>query len=257
MVVAIKLSHDLKWLETQMRAVAGPKMIEGAHLALFRTVAGARRDIMEVIPRAFDEPTRFTTNSVRFTPPSRGSLDASVYISDDAAKGLSPRKYLGPGIGGGPRNRKRSEKALDRMGMIGGNWIIPGRGTPLDRHGNVQSGFMMRVLSRLAASGEVGYRANAGAKTRQQLQRAKRAIRSTGTDFFIGKSRKFGTPLAVYQLVGRGRVVPVLALVRKAPQYRVRFDFPALVEESVDKRWPKEIDRAMVDAMAWLTKGKP
>ena len=105
-------------------------------------------------------------------------------------------------------------------------------------------------MSKLSAFGEQGYRANVSAATRKRLARQKLAVKATRTDVFIGHSKRGGEPLGVYQLVGRGKVVPVLAFVNRAPVYKPRFDFHGIVEKSVAAHWPGEMMKAMQSLLA-------
>lgn len=253
----IELHHDWKWLETKLKALTGGMMAEAMSGAMTRTAATARRDVMAELPKVFHEPTRFTVNSIRYKPSMREQHEARVLVSDDAAKGMSPRKYLGPEIAGGPRSRKRSERALTSRGLIdAGQFIVPGKAAPLDRHGNIPAGVMTQVLSKLKAFGEQGYRANISDARQRRLEKAKRAVRSTRTDIFVGHAKRGGEPIAVYQLAGRGHVRPLLGLVGKAPNYKVRFDFFGMVEKSAALNWTKEVGKAVEAAFKKAAAGR-
>src|SRR5258708_2947816 len=137
-MIQLSMHNNFHLLEVTMMALSRDLTTKAARVAMTRTAAQARRDVMEQLPTIFDRPTPFTVKSVRFQMGSRDSPDAKVYISDDAAKGLSPRKYLGPEIEGGTRNVKRSERALIARGaMLASQRIVPARGVALDQYGNV------------------------------------------------------------------------------------------------------------------------
>lgn len=250
-MIQMSMTNNFQLLERTMMALSRDLTGKAAVVALTRTATQARRDVMAELPRVFDRPTSFTINSIRYQMASRDQPEATVYISDDAAKGLSPRKYLGPEIEGGPRGRKRSERALTSIGaMQAGQWLVPGSGMTLDKYGNVPGPAMVRILSKLSAFGEQGYRANVSEATRRRLARAKLAVKSTRTDVFVGHTKRGGEPLAIYQLVSPGHVRPILAFANKAPNYQSRFDFHGLVARSAAGHWPGLMAQAMRELIA-------
>jgi len=89
-----RMERALLQLSGELRAKVTPT-------ALTRTSVAVRKDVMAEMPKVFDSPTPFTVHSVRYAAATLESRAAKVYISDDAAKGLSPRSYLGPEIEGG------------------------------------------------------------------------------------------------------------------------------------------------------------
>lgn len=250
----VKIDFDTARLEKEL-AACGRLIPTAAATALTRTAAGSRRDVMEQMKSIFDRPTRFTVNSIRYKPASADSLTASVEISDDAAKGLSPRKYLGPEITGGPRRLKRSEKLLITRGIMRpGQHIVPARGIALDASGNVSGPLMTKILSRLSAFGEVGFSANVSDRTRKRIKGQKLATKRTGTDYFVAHSHIDGEPLGIYQLVGHGHVEPVLYFARANPNYKPRFPFDAMVQGYATKTLGAELTRALSEHLARHTK---
>ena len=261
-MIKLSIKNDFKALETRMAALARDLPQHGARVALTRTVTTARRDAMEEIRRVFDRPTPFTVNSVRYDMSTKDNPEARVYISDDAAKGLSPRKYLLPEIEGGGRNMKRSERALVNAGLMGsGQRMMPGRDLELNQYGNIPGGKMVSILSKLSAFGQVGYRANVSDRTKKRLKRLKLASRRGandasgarvygGTDVFVAHAKRGGEALGVWQVIGPGEVRPILAFVDQTPQYRSRFNFHGTVAKSAAAHWPKEMARAMKEMLS-------
>lgn len=246
----VTLEHDLGRLEKSLLALASELNSKAVAVALTRTATAARREVMQQLPDVFDRPTPFTRNAVRYEMARADSLAARVFISDDAAKGLSPRKYLGPEIAGGVRDRKRAESAMQRANLIGvDQWVMPGSGMPLDRFGNVRGSTMVRILSRLSAFGETGYTANASKTTKRRLDRRKLAAKQTRTNFFIARGKWSDRPLGVWQVVGKGVVKPVLAFVGRAPHYRPRFDFDGIVRTVAAKQLPVDLHQQIEGLM--------
>lgn len=256
-MIKLSMKNDFKFLETTMMALSRDLPEHAARVALTRTVATARREAMDEIKRVFDRPTPFTVNSVRYEMATKDNPQARVYISDDAAKGLSPRKYLLPEIEGGDRRMKRSERALVAAGMMGvGQRMMPGRNLELNDYGNISSGQIVSILSKLSAFGQMGYRANVSERTKKRLKRLKQAARREandaqgnrvygGTDVFVAHDKRSGEAIGVWQLIGPGQVRPILAFVDRQPDYKKRFDFHGTVAKSAGAHWPGEMMRAM------------
>jgi hypothetical protein len=245
-MIELSITTDFKGLEAKLKSIAEDMPQRAARVALTRTVAAARRDVMAEIRKVFDEPTPFTVNSIRYEMATHEQPEAKVFVSDDAAKGLSPRKYLLAEIEGGSRGLKRGEKALIAAGLMGaGQRMMPGKDMVLNQYGNIPGPRMVQLLSRLSAFGQQGYRANVSEATKRRMKRAKLAVASTRTDVFIGHAKNGGGALGVYQLLGRGHVGPVLAFANKAPVYKARFDFHGVVARSAAVTWPAEMAKAM------------
>ena len=237
-----------------LKAVGGQKRREVMTGALSKVAGLARQRVMERMggghghAAIFDRPTPFTVHSIRYHPASGEALQAEVYISDDAAKGISPRKYLRPEIEGGARNMKRSERVLIAAGdMLSNQSMVPSRQFPLDRYGNVPGPKMVQILSRVKAFGEVGYAANANKRTTKRLQKLGVTIhKKTGTDYFVARGHS-GQPLGIWQVTSPGQVRPVLIFTDKRPAYRARFPFVDLVMDVFNRYWSAEVVRALIE----------
>ncbi len=164
-------------------------------IGLTRTAVQVKAAIRAELPKVFDRPTPWTLNSL-FVAPAKFAQEvpeARVWIKDDTGgKGIAPTQYLLPEIEGGPRNWKRSERALQRAGFLGADeQIVPAAGATLDAWGNVQRGLIVQLLSYFAAFGEQGYRANA--TDRSRARRAKRGrteegfVTIRGVEYFISR----------------------------------------------------------------------
>lgn len=260
-MIELSMKSNFTVLETTMMALARDLPGKAARVALTRTVTTARREVMAEMSKVFDMPTRFTVNSVRYEMATHEQPEAKIFISDDAVKGLSPRKYLMAEIEGGPRGMKRSERALISAGLMGAAQRMMPAGITLDQFGNIPGPTMVQVLSKLSAFGQMGYRANVSEKTKKRLMRAKKATKRlannpagspvyTGTDMFVAHAKHGSEALGVYQLVSPGNVKRVLAFVDKQPTYRKRFDFHGIVAKSASGHWPGEMMRAMDELLA-------
>lgn len=220
-----------------------------AAVALTRTAQAARADLTRAIPHIFESVVPLTARSVRFKPANMAdgfeSMFASVYIQNEAPKGTPPSKYLRAEILGGERRDKRSERALIAAGIMtpGQQWVPGGA-----QH-HLSGPAIVRVLSRVKAFGEQGYRANASEATKRKLRKSGVLThRATGTNYFIAHDKATHEPLAIYEIVSSGHVRPVLWFINRHAHYHVRFPFFELVEASARKNWPREIAAALAHA---------
>ncbi len=259
-MLTLSIAFDAKGFERALLKAVGDEARKIAVAkALTRVAAGARSDVMGRIEAIFDHPTPFTKAAVRYRPATPENLEATVYISEDATRGLSPRKYLRAEIEGGRRNDKRSEVSLKGRELLGtGQQTTPGEGVHLDSYGNIPGSAIVQILSRVGGFGEQGYRANATAATRKRLIKQGVAVTSRGFEFFV-KRGKNGQPVGIWQVTSagtkatpgvrgssvRGSVKPILAFVNRRPNYRPRFAFSQLVLDYAAKHRADEILRAL------------
>jgi len=250
-MLELKVTTDFSALERSLLRMSKELGSKAAATAVARTAARARLDVREALPRVFNQPTPFTMSAVRYRADASAG-EATVFISPDGAKGTPPERFLAAEIAGGVRGVKRSERALMMAGMMDPDqrWV-PGQGARLDPYGNVAGATLVQILSRVSAFGQHGYAANISKQKKSRYAKLKMAVRSTGTDYFIGKN-KDGRPGAVYRLAGPGDVRPVLFFVDREPHYRKRFAFVEMVHKSVTDIWPKEMRRAFYETMEIL-----
>lgn len=250
-MLEVSVRTDFSALERALLDMSKELGTKAATTAVGRTAARARLDMRARLPDVFNHPTPFTVNAVRFAVDPEARC-ATLYVSEDAAKGTSPAKYLAAEIQGGHRRDKRSERAMIMRGLMEPDQqMVPGAGAPLDAYGNIRRGAMAQIMSRISAFGEQGYSANVTGKTRGKLAKAKRAVRSTGTDYFVARDRA-GRPRGVFRLLGRHQITPVLIFTDRRPDYRKRFDFVGLAHKSFGDTWPKEMRRAFYETMEAL-----
>lgn len=257
--VTIDLEAVMTSMEKALVAAVGKEAREKALAKALTTVAvRARGLVMSQMPRIFNDPVNFTIRSVRFSQATPDNLSASVFISDDATRGLSPRKYLRAEIEGGPRRDKRSEISLKGRALLGGDqqWE-PGSGAQLDRFGNVPGPMMVQILSRLGAFGEQGYRANATERTRKRLIKQGVAVTARGFEYFV-KRGAGGKPVGVYKITTpavkatpgergssrRAGIVPILVFGKRAT-YRPRFPLQQIVGDFAKRRFAEELIKAL------------
>jgi hypothetical protein len=258
-MIEVSLKTNFKTaLEKALLFSAGPKIVrEAAAVALSRTAASVAFALRKEMPDIFDRPAPLTAKAILYRKADAAGLRASVFIRDDASKGTPPSKYLAAEILGGARRDKRSERALKGAGIMqGGQSLVPGRGVPLDKYGNIPGALMVLILSRLGAFHEMGFNANASAATKRKLAKGLAAIHSSGTDFFVAHSKRGGEPLGIWRIVSSGKVQPFLLFANKRPEYAERFPFDAEVAHFAAVAWPREMRRALHEQIERYAGGK-
>lgn len=223
-----------KKLETLDKRVLAKTVVRTLNDLAFK----GRVRVQETLPRVFDRPTPFTVRGVRYDQASLQRPTSSVFFSDDAAKGTPPTDYLQHHAKGGARRRKRSERAMERIGILGSNEVwAPARAMRLDRYGNVPGSRMVQILSQLKAFSEVGYLANVTARSKARKPNRKQ---------YFSPRPGSNLPRGVYERYGRGRrkVRPVLMFV-KMPAYRRRLDLEGIVRKHVGRNIERSFSRAL------------
>lgn len=131
--------------------------------ALNQAVYDSTRELSEAASRAFQNPVPFTTKSFLYRKASIDSLEARVFIRDEAPGGNAPAKYLLPQIAGGPHYPTRFQGALlntvvqlggGRSVQVGqrGKIMVPNLRSPKTRtnqYGNMSPGQYTQILSAL------------------------------------------------------------------------------------------------------------
>lgn len=229
-VLASAINNDLKKRYQE-------RFPKSCSAALSRTAVQCRDLMKQHIQSAFNRPTPYAVNAPRAVTANITTLSAAVLLRDFG--GTPAEKYLGPEILGGRRGQKRSERALQAAGFLSSGYAMPGSGAAMDAFGNQQPSEIRKILSVLRAFGEQGYKANR-TKAWNKATRIGQifAVRS-------GSSRK-GLKPGVYRRTARG-VVCLMRFVNKAPEYRVRLPFDALVKADAERIFPIELERAISD----------
>ncbi len=212
----------------QMRDIPARVIPYAANAALNTIGSRARKDIQAEMPRVFDRPNPYTLNSLRIEQSTRETLTIRIAVKDSAPTGgTKPEHYLMPAVFGAGRNEKRFEASLRYAGVLPAGWrVVPAAGAKLDSYGNVSRAETKRILDAVESKSSAGS--------------AYFAVSPEGTT----RPRTRLAP-GVYARAGRGRrgVRPVLIFVRKAPQYRARLPFAAIVERRADADFRTEFAR--------------
>lgn len=216
-------------------------------LAANEAAYGGMQTLRRLSPLIIDQPTPFTVRAIRYERGTKASPAAAVVLSGDAAKGTPPAKYLTI-TRGGTRGQRRSERVLERAGLISADegWV-PGNWLKKNRFGNqLTGGQVVRILSQIKAFGEQGFSANM-----TQRSKARAVKRGDKPRYFL--SRGDHLPRGVWERYGPGRrgVRPVMLFV-KLPTYSKTFDFVSIAQSELRRRfvlaWPGALRRALATA---------
>lgn len=242
MSTSLEFKVDLKGYRKQMKVVGQRQMPFAIATGLNNLAVMAKADVDKAMAADFDRPTPFTLNAFYVKKANKRDLTAWLGARDFASKGTPAAKYLAPQVFGGDRRLKRFERRLSVI--AGGRYIVPGHGAQLDQYGNISRGQIGKILSRLGVMTDM--QQNASEATKRRLAKQGLAHRQTATDYFLAREKGTGRPLGVYQLQGRGRVVPVLVFTDHPPSYTTRFPFESVVTKSLQGN----AKQAMADAIA-------
>ncbi|MCV6589690.1 MAG: hypothetical protein OIF57_11740 [Marinobacterium sp.] len=198
------------------------------------------------IKRVFDNPTRWTQNSVFVKGANEKNLEATVWLKDHADKGTPAADYLAAHIDGGPRNIKGSEYLMRKAGILHpsrhSGYTVLGEGARKNKSGNMSVGQYQKVLSNLNVQSDNGVTSNSGPGTHEYFARRR-------------KSRRTGAPAGVYRRMKGTKVVngrrvqkikPVLVFVRK-PLYKAIYDFYGVAEREASQHLVSNV----LDALDW------
>lgn len=229
-------------LSRQLSALENEQLPFAARKTANRLAVQGIADLKAKEPEVFDRPTPYAQNAWRYKQATgRSDPTAQILAKDFGGKGTPAWKFLDPEVFGGERRMKRFELAL--AGKFGTGFAVPGRGTTLDRYGNMSRGDVVKMLSALGAFGEQGYMANRTAHSKARSGRRQQT-------YFLAHSKEDGTPLGIYRVVSAGKVEPVLIFTHRAPNYSKRFPYAATAEQTVERNATTFLSEELGKALA-------
>lgn len=203
--------------------------------------------------RVFRAPVAYTLRALRIWNPTRASTEGRIVIrskQDISSAAVTPEHYLRAEIDGGARVQKRSERALQRAGVLPAGWLtVPAKGARLDANGNMSRGQITEILSWFAAFPEKGYRKNStiGSKAKK----VKGTKSRHGQRYFAVQPGARGLKPGIYHAQVAGRAMGpvaqpqmVLVFVRRA-NYTKRYDFGGVSDRVAKAVHPAAYQRAM------------
>jgi hypothetical protein len=223
-------------------------------VALTRTAVKVKDAEYKEMVDVFDRPTPYTLNSLYAKGATKQNLEAVVWLKYDTSKGTPADKYLTPEISGGQRRLKRFERALRSVGALpDGYFAVPGAAAKMDAYGNMATSQIVQILSYFRAfRPEIGYHgflSNITDKRKAKLARGTK--RQLGFEYFVG-SPGDRLPLGVWQRFGfaRGSAIKPILIFVKSAHYPIRLDFGYVAQQTVNREFSGEFQRALAEATA-------
>lgn len=255
--------NELPALSRMLRDFGQQQVPFATVAAMTRSAQLARTDLQQAMRTSFDNPTRWTLNSLFVEPATRTKPTAAVFLKDRASGGVPAGRYLRSQILGIPRVLKGIERraGLDEAeaGTAGGWIMVPGRWAEIDAHGNIAKGQMNAIAAQLGLGSHLAAPGPARARRRGVRRRETyfivrpRANDAWRTSFGLAATRTEETdhlPPGIYRVGTEfgGAPLLVIAFVRqRRNSYKVRYDFPRLGEASVARHLPTQLARALTE----------
>lgn len=245
-MIEIKTTTNVALISKALR-VLGERQIPFV-LALAATKTGqlVKARLLKEIPNVIDRPTPQTMRGLFLKGATKKRPEARVWFKDSFSAGIPADRYLRPQVEGGSRRPKRMEVALRKRGILAGDeWAVPSRDI-LNQFGNMPGSLATKILSGLgAAETSSGVTANASSSKRSKRK-------GNATRYFVAK---IGGARGIWErkksAFGVG-VRPVVLFAKKAPAYKVRFEFFEIANEVVRDEYARvflaAIDQAVKSA---------
>lgn len=181
--------------------------------ALTKTAQDIKDEVVTVMARVFDRPTRFTINALYTKRATKYDLTAAVLFKEGFGS-IPAWRYLGPQVEGGRRAKKGFERALERAGILQANeFAVPARGVKLDSYGNLPGSIITQMLSALGANPDPLSNTTAKSKKRNPNRGSYFVLRGVA-----------GAPDGIYFRTG-GRKASAFLIFVGQPHYRKRLPF--------------------------------
>lgn len=237
MAIGLSVKDNADRLVAALEA-KGRRMSDVLRYAINDTVDDMVKGQRIEMRRVFNTPRPYTLNALfpKYASRRYSITQAGIAFREFGVKGTPAYKYLMPNIKGGPRNRKRSEKALTAIGtMNGGLWTSQGVNFQRDGTGDITGGQYTRMLAELGAN-TIGMTGPKG----------QRKAREKGKNRFFamperGGKRGDGRPQAIAER--RGSDIVIMLVTHDSPGYKPIYDFYGLASRQVKYSLPKHFNR--------------
>ena len=159
----VEVEFDVNRILGQLNELQNVMVPRAASTALNQAVFAATQELKKQAQSTFKNPVPFTVNSFLYRKSTPQSLEAAVFIRDEAPKGNPPSKYLLPQIYGGPHYMTRFQgsmlntvvrNATGRNVQVGqrGKMMVANLRSPktrLNKYGNMTPGQYTQIQSAL------------------------------------------------------------------------------------------------------------
>ncbi len=233
----IRSSGSIAQMIAEVKGIPARVIPYAAAVALTRCAQRAQKvDLPNEMRRVFTNPTPYAINSLFVQPATKDTLSARVMVKNTAGRGVVPENFLFPEVAGGNRKNKGFETWLRYSGFLGaGEFAIPARDAKLDAYGNVSGPATKSLMAALGGSG--------GKTTFKLNAKGKKVIDKRGA-FGAGVFvRSVGKSRGIFQRDG-GTLKKLFTFTSKAPVYRQRLDFTAVVQKTAEDNFKNEFNAA-------------
>ncbi|GAB6854186.1 hypothetical protein [Asaia astilbis] len=242
--VDFRVKIDVRPTMAAFDKLASSEIPDAIAMSMNKVAGAAKRAIRSRMTEVFDNPNRWTLDSFSVLPATPEHLVATVITKDGTGeKSPGAYSYLSIQDTGGRRPMKRSEYLM--RGISEGQYWIPGKDAPLDANGNIRSGEITRILSRLGLFQENGFKANLTARSARTLARRGANARGQRSEYFVARERGNGRPSGIYKYIGPGKVAQILVFTPAAPNYKQRISFDGIVADVVARETDRMIGQTV------------
>ena len=240
-MIELDFTDGFTRMERALVAVARDQVPFAASRALNDCAKAAAIAVNGAMQGVFDHPTPFTERAAGIAArATKVSLAAEVTLRPIQAEYLLHEEV------GGTRtpaeNTRKKAKAL----------LLPGRGIPLDRYGNIPAGTIARIKRDLAKSAEA---AEAARQHRQEERSKGKRARSSAVPqrdrgvFYVPKAGHGQLVGGFYQRLPGHRLAR-LTEFKTETHYAPRLSYQARVEQAARVTWPSAFQKRLAEAVA-------
>lgn len=241
--------ENLPQLREQLTQFSQRRLGAAAATALTRTAKAVQQEWAGAIKRQIDRPVPRTVSAVGFASATAQSLEAKVFVKDQAGGGTAPADYLRPQVDGGQRELKKFERSLVASGaMPQGSVTVPGRGAMRDGFGNVSKAQLIAVIRALGEQYSPGYQQTISKSTAKRLASMAKHGRQYVALSPADAARLRVSP-GIYEQAGPGALKAIF-LFKRAASYARRLTL--LQREGIEPILAREVDRAIAESLVRL-----
>lgn len=207
-------------------------------------------------------PTAWTLGSLFIDRATKSKPNATIGFKDkwsikvtttNKGQGTPAANYMYPLVEGGRRNPKGFESSLRWAYVLPHNmYVVPGAACPLDIHGNIPHGFIMKILSYFKASERYsGHTSNITDAGRKKLKTGTK--HQIGYEYFVsdGKGKTKHLQPGIYiKYAGRGpKIIKPILMFVKNPTYNRSLPFYETAQKMIDIKLQSNFNQEFSDAL--------
>jgi hypothetical protein len=225
----VNVRADISGALSCLERVASEQVPFALALALTKTAQDVKADLRTAMQSTFDNPRKYTLNSLSVKRATKDNLTATVFVrSPSVANSLKAE------IAGGLRDRA-VEKVLAPV-LPPGLFAVPGDKAKRGADGKVSISWVSGLLAKLGVTGRVSAKGT-----------RRRSMAASGT-YFLLTQRDGRLPPGIYQRTARN-VWPLIVFTRQ-PSYHAKFDWYGIGAASAHQHFPQRFKEAAERAIS-------